>query len=237
MKKYKIHHHASVMIIPSKKNSEFLLDIYDGTYPKKSYRGKAHLIGGSNCEEDFSPRGLLEREIKEEFSQIQEEMGFDKNLEDLVGEGSPPKKIENFASKQDIKFIRDAILKNSVPYQDFFVKIPQDGSRPQYDVIYSVYLTNLNSGVFEIIRENLNFGKSIKNEGFPRIININKLKKGNPLTAAATGLIIGYFLKTHLPNPELIVFAPLGKPRDSFSEYLIEFEYKNPVKQTLLNKE
>lgn len=64
--KTQVHHHACNLIIESEGGKEFLVDVYDDTYPRVTYRGRANLTGGNHNPDDYSPEKLLKREIEEE---------------------------------------------------------------------------------------------------------------------------------------------------------------------------
>jgi|SRR3989344_3506804 len=124
-----IHHHAANLIAESENGKEFLVDIYDNTYPRKCYRGRVNFIGGSHDPADYSPRELLEREVKEEFSGITSSSGMEGIVADMVGERSCVIKPKKFASKEDIIKIQNSLLKFE-PFKDYLIKMPAIEGKP-----------------------------------------------------------------------------------------------------------
>lgn len=226
-----IHHHASVVIIESEEGREFLFAMYDNTYPKVLYRGRANLIGGNASAEDNSPYDILLRELEEEFA-IKKEKKFEieEDLTDILGNKSKLKRIKKFANNNDIKNIKESILKSCVAFQDFLVEIPSLGGSPGFNAICSVFISRLPRAIFECARENTRKAKEITCEGSIKIASLDDLKSGKVLTAWGTSSIMEYYTKTKIPNPEGINAIPLGAPRRLFSDYLKEFQYANSIK-------
>ena len=224
-----VHHHTSVVIIESQVKKEFLFSVYDNTYPKVLYRGRANLIGGNASAKDSSPYGVLVRELKEEFTILQEE-AIDDNLIDILGKNPGPQRVKKFASRRDISLIKKGIIKNLSPFQDFLAKIPSLEGSPAFLAIYSVFLSRLPYNIFKCAKENIEKGKGVKCEGYTVIASLDDLKSGKVLTAWGTSPIIGCYAKTTIPNPEGINAIPLGVPRKLFSDYSMEFEYTASIK-------
>ena len=80
--------------------------------------------------------------------------------------------------------------------------------------------------VFEIARENISAGKSIKNEGQAVTCNLEDIRRGRFLCAWATGCVLKDYKNIEMPNQYNIKAKSIGKPRNSMEEYLSEFEYK-----------
>lgn len=208
------------------------MGVYDGTYPVVKFRGRAiGTSGGMVSKDDLSPRAALERETHEEFSLDQDyEEGFDPTLEAVIGPGTRPERIERFADVRLIHRTRDVLLAEAKPFADYLVHVPtvQEG-RKAFDMILSTYSATLPQDLIESIRAALERGEGIKNEGLSRLISIRDLSEGRPLTAWATGRVIGDLEGTSLPNPEGITAEKIGTPRESFTDYA-EFEYACPIR-------
>ena len=218
----KIHNHASVIV--AYRGREILSNMYDGTYPKEIWRNRINFIGGGQSQEDKSPRDLLCREIHEEFSLKDREAGaYDQTVSDIVGDGQGAPIIQNFAPKEDIDVIRNNMLDNLRPYSDFLVSIPAYKKKPQFQILFGVYSWEIPEGVFKIAERNINQGKSLVNEGFLTISDLDGIVQGMPLTAWGTGLILEDFFNINVPNKEGVSLKKLGFPKDSFEEYKGEF--------------
>src|SRR3989344_6764335 len=182
MAKIKINHHVGVSIIRFKNTNKFLFGIYDETYPKKRYRGKANLIGGNHSIVDSSPWELFIREIKEEFNNNYENKKKIKKLtSELVGKGfGQEESKKEFAKEGDIKEIRDSVLLNTKPYSDFVVSLPTDKGR--ISILYSVFETILSKETLKKIKKNISSGKKIRKEGLTKIIDLKDIKTGKILS-------------------------------------------------------
>lgn len=211
--KVKIRRWAGVGIIQNSVNKdEFLFNQYDKTYKKKIYHGRVNLFGGNYEKADKSPLDIFLREIREEFSWP-------------IGS----KNFRNFAAKKDINKIRKEIIRETVPYNDFFCKIP-----PMKDlngkiwhtgnVIISVFLSQLSQETFDIAKKNLYSNKNLVNEGMAKIITLDELISGKIVGTAITSQVMTYFTKREIPDPEKLKITCLGKPRASFSNYFKQFD-------------
>lgn len=211
--KVKIHRWAGVGIIQNSANKdEFLFNQYDKTYKKKIYFGRVNLLGGNYEKTDKSPLDIFLREIREEFSWP---IGL--------------KNFRNFAAKKDINKIREEIIKKTVPYNDFFLKIPPirdlDGKIWHTgNVIISVFLSQLSQETFNVAKKNLYSNRNLVNEGMAKIITLNELISGKFVGAAITPQVMTYFTKRKIPDPEKLKMTCLGKPRASFSNYFKQFD-------------
>lgn len=220
----KVHNHASVVLVHS--GDKIFSNIYDNTYPKEIYRGRLNLIGGGQSPGEKSPRGLLEREITEEFQKDLEDNGdYDANFAEVIGEGVGAQKASDFAPIGDINFVRKNILSGIKPYNDFFVTIPAYKDKPEFNVIFSTYISEINKDLMNLIQKNLDVGKSLVSEGTLTINPLNDIVSGKELTAWATGHILGDYFNKEIPNPEKVIVRELGVPRKSMEDYFSEFDY------------
>lgn len=237
MTKEQIGRHACVAIVLSSDKRQFLLSRYDDGYPIKiMFRGWGNLTGGANNKKNdsikSSPESLVRREISEEYSIVQAEHDkelprlSDVTLEDVVEHNSM-----NFAPESDVRSIRESILENLIPYQDFLVRIPGDlfrhGKNNQpYQNIFSAFLSEVPDNILVIAKRNLDAGKRLVNEGIAHLAPIEELEKGFPLLAWAASPILIHYTKKELPNLINADATPFGLPRQSFESYFGDFEYE-----------
>ncbi len=228
-----ILHHVSLLIIESSDKKEFLIGVYDNTYPLEVFRKRVNLIGGNQHPEDQSPSEILEREIREEFCiHTTEEKNIEEAIERTSGPGAGAHIPSNYASLEDIEKIRDAIITLYKPYADFLINVPYLKNKPpETSAIYSVYTADLPREIFECAKNNLNNGKSIKSEGFAMIISLEDLKNGKPLSAGATPFVLSNYLKTEIPDPYGLHGVFLGKPRATLRDYESEFRCTNVLRR------
>ncbi len=226
----KISCHSSGVIIEAEKTGELLLGRYDETYPTKFFRGAVNLIGGNYEKSDKSPLEILLREIKQEFSSNQEYVNHrEENLRDFIGDWRAAKKIELFASEEDIFLIKREIISNISPYKDFLWAFPSIEGRDKFDSLTSVFISKIAQDVFELARENLKESRSIKNEGSAVICTFKELKQGRLLCAWATPFILSDYKNVEIPNNYNVKAKSIGKPRNSILEYAREFDYRLPI--------
>ena len=217
MEKKVLNHHASTVLVKCNETKEFLFGKYDSGYPGKNkhWIGRVKFIGGNyfcGRDNDSSPKETILREIEEEFSGKKAIEGMASSQEHF------------FASQNDIKIVREALL-NLEPLQDYFLHQP--GLKPIEYAIQSVYLVSFSKRVMEIVKKNINEGKSLTNEGNLAVHNLEEIISGNLLTHGITGLVIGHTEKI-IPRhcfEDSFTFAPLNKPRETYSMYLDDFEY------------
>jgi hypothetical protein len=222
--KTSIHNHASVILAYNRDN--IVSNIYDNTYPKEIWRGRINLLGGGQSPGDVSPRYLLEREMNEEFRINRgETKKYDKNFSDLVGKGKGAPKIDLFASRAEIKYIKDFLLNNSGPWGDFLIKLPPYKDKPSFNVMFSSYICPLSDYAMNCFKKNIKNGKSLVSEGFLKITNLNDITSGKVLTAWATGIVLEDFFKVNVPNPENLGHQKLSLPKDSMQDYFKEYDY------------
>lgn len=226
MDKIILNHHASTVLARCEKTQEFLLGQYDPTYPGKNkhWIGRVKILGGNyffGKDNDLSPYDTYLREIQEEFS------GRKAGLEEMASTQE-----HRFSSPDEIKIVREALLKIE-PLQDYFLHHPGPEDKPQIYVIQSVYKALIDEEVMDIIKSNLTQGKSLTNEGFLAVKNLNQLVAGDLLCQGITGLVIGQTQGNVLPYcfKDSFTFAPIGKPRDSYEAYSDLFQYRDHSKK------
>jgi hypothetical protein len=215
--------HSSALFAHSERGDEFLLSAYDGSYPLVIYRGRViGTAGGMTSLADVSPMATLIREITEEFSidQDYDSGGLDESIAQVIGPGNGAEKVSNFADLSLIKRLQNNLIQISKPHNDYVMRVPSLAEgRPKFNVLLSTYTGVIPQDLFEETRIALNQGKSVRNEGLAKIVSINDLVNGIPLTAWATGLVIGSMKNVQLPNPEGVILEYVGSPRASFKEY------------------
>ena len=221
--KERIYSHASIAVVFSKQSGEFLFDQYTDTYTIVNWRGRINLIGGNQSPEDYSPRGIWEREILEEF---------------CFPEFSEAVDIPE-APFNERALIAKTLIANATPYKDFLVKIPEVmefrnnklQKRGPIVKINTVYETYLDEDIFECVRRNLKEGRRLRSEGGSVLKHIDELTTGRIPPASATGIIMKDYLNLrhlNMPNPEKISALPIGSPRETLNDYLSDFEYEKP---------
>ena len=106
--KISLDSHPSVVMAFSPEAGRLLMSVYDDTYPRVVYRLSANNIGGNPEQGDICPESVLLNEISEEFdpNHPMEKRFF----KDAI-----------WASDEDIRFIRNGLLGNLVPFQDFYM--------------------------------------------------------------------------------------------------------------------
>lgn len=216
-----VNHHAAVAIVFSEGFDELLFDRYDDSYPMIDWRGRVNLIGGNLSKADFSPRGIWEREVEEEFCSL----------------GLPE---DSALSLGDRKAIAENLVTHAKPFRDYVVWIPslrflsEKGVhwRQPLVVLHSVFETFLSRDCFEIVRDSLKNGKRIKNEGGSAIASLKDLLSGKVVAASATAPILSDYSglqgKRSLPNPEGVLLEAIGVPKNELKEYGSDFEYTRP---------
>jgi hypothetical protein len=205
--------HPSVVIIESPQK-KLLMSVYDGGYPVSTVcRYAANLMGGNPNAATLSPRDTIQREIREEIDPKY------KNWNE-----------KNWAPKEDIKTIRDAVLDNIEPLADFFIHamhVKRDNSVKWYDALFSVYQSKVSDDIIHGVEFNLINRKSIVNEGLAGIFTLDILEnRGIYGTAHGTPLILNDRFGAKIPVPEGVYAEKLSTPiRERFEDYLDEFEY------------
>jgi len=222
--------HPSVAIVYCATNPlNLLMAVYDEGYRggKGPYPLAANLIGGNPDikHNDKSPLEVLVREVEEEF---------DPNFQKQHPHTNQFNQEVVWAHPNDIGFIQRHILGNLAPLQDFYVQAQEFGlGTASYSAIYSAFLSGISKHAFDIARSNLANGKTLTTEGLSGIFSLVQLEQDPReefATAHATAPIINYFLNSGIPYPEQIQATPIGEPRNTFQEYLRDFEYSRQVK-------
>jgi hypothetical protein len=224
--KEKVNHHCSHAIIQNSGCSEFMFQEYDSTYPRIPFRGQLHVIGGNYSKGDKSPKHLFDREIREEFSSSQEyfEEKIEENVRSVVGDGPGAIKQEVFAPKEYIDNVKNKVLE-AKPWKDFVFYVPELAGKEPFQAIASVYLTTLDSKLFDEGREHLSSGRAIRNEGLTKIVGIDELLNGDVGMAWFTGPVMELFLGKKLPIQHGIGIKDIGTPKDSWDSYKERFDY------------
>ena len=217
MVKEKSDCHPSVVVAYSKDVGKFLMSVYDEGYPRKAYRLSANNIGGNPEPKDTTTENVLLREISEEFDPNHPEEKM------YVG------KVD-WASKEDIRLVRNGLLGNVQPLQDFMVRQPEviEGGNKPYQGVYSVFYTSINGEVIECVEKNLKDKKNIVTEGNIGVFTLGQLAKsprGEFSTAHVTAHILNWKYKSNIPHPKQISAEPIGLPRRSYNNYTDDFVY------------
>ena len=228
MKKKPINHCAVCVLIESGGAKEFLFNIYDNTFPIKIWQNKINLIGGGKLAQDDSPYFAVKREVNEEFSSTKN-VELDTAYKETLKSGSYDlPQIGKMASEKDIIDVKSQILKNLGPYQDFIITLPttDDNLKMKFrDIIFSIFYSKLSKDTFDIIKKNLKDGRSLVNDSFLRIANLEEITSGKILTAWSTGKVLEDYLHQSLPDPIGIQSEKIGKPRNLYKEYLNNFDF------------
>ena len=215
----KIDAHPSVIIAYCRALGKLLFSVYDAGYPKKAYCGSANNIGGNPEATDVGPESLLIREIAEEFNPNHPDK------KQHVGE-------VKWANAADIRRIRNGLLGDIRPSQDFFVRqegIIEGGNKP-YTCLYSVFCALLPIEVIEIAERNIAEGKHLMTEGNAGVFTLEQLTnspRGEFSTAHATPHSLNHvFEGAKIPHPKQITAEPIGLPKRTYADYVAAgFEY------------
>lgn len=226
-----IYHHVSVLIVRPHSSGEFLIGIYDNTYPLQPFRGRVNFFGGNQHPEDQSPLELLQREINEEFviNKIREKE-LESSIHKTSGKGQGAQVPNAFAPLQHIASLRDSFLKSCTPYKDFLISAPFRyvlGQEPRIWAIYSAFEGVIDDSLFEVSKDHLIHGRAIKSEGFATCVCIDDLLSGKMLSAGGTPVILADYLQKKIPDPYGLVGEVLGTPLFSLADYEKEFNYTN----------
>lgn len=220
--KYEIIENSSMMIVQrrSSKEGPFLCSEYDSTYPRPAYRGRVNLLGGAQEFEiiktpedkklrvgliDQNPYETMRREIDEEVRN--------------------PKNEKGFARHSLICDLRKEMQRNLKDYADYFAVTPvpprTDGSgRFDYVSIDSAFVSEINPELFDEIQYAIKRGKRIVSEGNLAVVSLDELMSGKRLFAWDSGIILGDYIGTSLPNPEGVIALKMRTPlRELYSQY------------------
>jgi len=119
--------------------------------------------------------------------------------------------------------LQKEILQKAQPYKDF-LSIFQ--TPYEYVSIDSVYHSVIDRALFEEAENQIKKGKKLVREGLVKIVSLEDLVNGEPLTAWSTGEIISDIFNVKIPNPDQAVSIPMLTPiRDSHQAYREDFEY------------
>ena len=200
--KTKINNHASIVLVYNR--DEILSNIYDGTYPREVWRGKINLLGGGQAKGDKSPRQLLERELNEEFKieELKERRDYDENFSKLVGEGSGAPIVPKFASASDINFVKKEIFDNLRAYKDYLANFPAYKDKPAFNVIFSVYISEVSHDVISCVKRNIAESKSLVSEGLLKITSFEDITAGLVSSAWIAGQVIEDIFKISVPGKD-----------------------------------
>ena len=207
--KHKVHHPSSVVIVTS---GEMIFHaIYDETFPREAWRLHANFIGGNyKAGKDYSPRGLLEREVSEEIS-------------------LPPANQDLFAPESVILRARKNILLQAHSYGDFLITDPNIGQKlvdgKVSDNVVSVYHSEIPEDLMQTIQETLSSRKRMGSEGYLAVNPIDSLVTGKVPMAWSSPAMLSYFLRKEVANPHGAKAVFLGRTRETFIDYLPDFDY------------
>lgn len=222
-KKITIDAHPSVVIAHCEKAKKLLMAVYDGGYPQVSYRFSANNIGGNPIPDDGSPINVLLTEVKDEYNPKHGEKT--KFGEKVLW--SPP---------EHINLVRGALIKRVVPYQDFLVRavqLPSDPTTQSYDAVFSVFYSQINQEVIEIVESDLRRSRRLCTEGLTGIFTIDELTndsvRGALSTAHATAPILNHYFGSNIPFPTELKAEAIGDVRASFRDYLMDFAYADKI--------
>ena len=216
--------HPSVVIAHCPVRNRLLMAVYDAGYPQVSYRFSANNIGGNPGPRDGNPKNVLLREIHEEYNPNH-------------GEKTEFGETVLWAPSEEIFLVNQALTRQAVPYQDFFVKAVQLPGDPTTKncggAIFSTFYSQVGEDIIEIVESNLRRCRRLSCEGLTGIFSIDELAndpvRGNLSTAHATAPILNHYFNSRIPFPSELRAEPIGQVRDSFSDYLSEFHYSGKI--------
>ncbi len=215
----------SLVIAYCEKGNKVLTSVYDAGYRKgkSPYVLTPNIIGG-NPDLKYVKNGPLEvlvREINEEFDpEFQIEHPDTNQFRQRVA----------WATPEDIGVVRNALFEGIEPYQDFFVDAQsfREGTAT-YKAIYSYFFSNISPEVIDVVESNLRRQKSLSPEGLVGVFTLEELEKdprGMFGTAHITAPALNHCFETNIPYPEEYLRVSVeGIPRESYTGYLLDFEY------------
>jgi len=218
------HHHSACSIIVNPTNDLILIGEYDQGYPRVSERGKINLVGGNYIQGDLSPKHTFEREIREEFTTEKSSKELETIVQDLSDAQNEHLVEGDFATTEEIDYIRKSVVENTKHYQDFLIGI-SDGRGNPISVVTSVFKTVLPEDFFVLVKSLLDSGKSINQEGLSRILNFEDIISLKVAAAYGAGKILSRYLGQKIPTYENIPCENLGRPLDSYKDYEKIFRY------------
>jgi len=223
MPKQTLDAHPALTIAYCSENDKLLLAVYDAGYKrgKGPYPLAANCIGG-NPPPGNSPEEVLIREIKEEYDP--DAPGPNKENPAAFDE-----KVA-WANPGDIKLVSDALLSGLSRYQDIFVQSTSFGEgTDSYQAIYSYFQNEIPQNVMECAESNLRRQLRLCSEGLTGVFTLEELandSRGDLTTAHITAHILNYrFPNANIPQNTNLVTSEIGLPRNSFQDYLPDFDY------------
>lgn len=231
-----IEAHPALVIAHCISNSKLLMAVYDSGYRKGKgpYPFAANCIGGNPGRGEKNPLEVIKNEINEEYDPDRQGINHDKP--NVFGQ-----KVL-WAAPGDIKLVRDSLIKGLKPYQDFLVNAQSWGEgTATYQAIYSYFQSNLSPDVIECAESNLRRQKTLSSEGLTGVFTLEELandSRGELATAHATAHVLNYFFPgICLPTVKHLKVNSIGEPRDSFQDYLNDFQYSQERKPNHNNPE
>ena len=215
--------HPSLTIVQDSQK-RFLMSVYDSGYRKGKgpYPLTANVIGGNPDinEDDKSPEEVLIREVKEEFDSDYQIKNPQTNV---FGQRV------SWAPQKEIAYIRDAILDSIQPFQDFYVRAESfcEGTST-YQGLYSYFKSLVPEKVIDLAISNIRRHKSLVTEGLVGVFTLGELESDSRkelTTAHMTAPALNQLFDADIPYPPQLKAEPIGIPRNSFQDYLSDFEY------------
>ena len=171
----------------------------------------------------------MKREIAEEIN---------KGDKDVDWKGRPAQ----WASLEDIAFIRDSILDTTQLYADFFVDAKGIFVSPRgqdfmqvrmndpHKAIYSAFKAEVPESVFDCVRDNLKAGKRFFTEGYIGVHSLGQLAMaGEYSTSHITGHVLNDYFGSKIPMPEQVKATNIGQVRKLYSDYDVDYEHTDGV--------
>jgi hypothetical protein len=225
MEKRIVEGQPSLVIAYCIQSGKLLTAVYDSGYRKGKgpYPLTSNIIGG-NPERGLvqkCPKDVLVREIKEEYDPLfQREHPLTNQFGQKVA----------WANPEDIALIQKELLQDLTPFQDFYVESTSFGEgTASYQGIYSYFFSDISAEAIKVAESNLRRQKCLTPEGLTGVFTLEELEsdsRGQFSTAHITAPVLNYRFGTNIPFPsEFLRVSPIGKPRDSYRDYLEEFEY------------
>ncbi len=105
----------------------------------------------------------------------------------------------------------------------------------------SYFLSELPEGVIDVAEANLRRQKCLSPEGLVGVFTLDELvrdSRGKFSTAHITAPALNFCFGVKIPYPEEhLKVTPIGKPRNSYKDYLTDFEYSKLKKPNHNNPE
>jgi len=216
--KLPIDAHPSVVIAYEPVSEKLMFVAYDEGYPKVAYRLSVNLIGGNPEATDSIPENVLIKEVSEEFDPNHPE---------------EKKKVGKvlWAPSEDIRIIRNTLLSNIKPYQDFYTVIGEiTGGNKPHTAIFSTFQTIIDDKTVYLAERSMEDRTHVTTEGLLRVHTLEQLAKserGEFATAHITAPILNHRFGCHLSFPSVVRVEAMGLPRRTYESYRTDFEYNN----------